>query len=855
MTPSPSKVVDLKSILPIIAKDFAAIKKDFMVLAKLRKQESTARSATATKERQESYKARFKPTIAKLDKGSKTAFGYSGNMFSGLGSMAGSLGMLTAIIGTAGLYKLLVGANSGNYLKSFVQNILTSIVDIVQKAFAIVKNIFSNSTVQQSFFKTVNSIFEFITTGLLAAFSIFKNLITDSEVISKILEVIKNVFSAIYESIGSLASIIGNIFKENFSAIKDGLTQFLKKIFEVLIPLISIIIGSAKELVNNEAFRAAFKNIFLNLFKLVKAIWDISYVDQRDGTRKSVAAELLKWAGGLVLFYGAVLAAKAIALRAGAALAAANFSSSSPLDCGDLPDRDKKKGGRYKDAGRKMPESPKAKEKTLLEKAGEKYEQGKKYVGEKVTKARNAVAAVADKFKNKTKELIDAVKKPIVAFVKSPKLRAKAGAMAAKKFGEDIIQRIMSKLAVAGISATTGVGLIFSAINTALALYDLYELYTFMFVDAGSDPEKEDGGFYKLAKGEIDQYYAEAEKEGQKPTKTSATPSATPASTATTPSPAPVAAASTPSTTPTVAPAAAASTAPTPAPAAPAMATADASSGTTVTGYSTTATDALKSKMKVGDVSAKQHEPGTDVLAQNLMNLVPGFNKFTAFDDAFHNKVSPGSKHASGLALDFTINGGSEAYQKAAAVVRTHLSALGIGTSEAKVIDEMNNPSSKATGPHVHVQFQSKEAAEKYRANFPNTALSSFAKQAKDFLLDVEQGVGRGMSATAKAIENALPSLDNVKKVGGDLLEMAAGGLISGLKFVDGLTGGKLGLGSNEMNSALRMLEDEAKKGGGFFDLSSTVVSNKVENKTVAPVNPRVEDSRTLDAVLSRHYT
>jgi hypothetical protein len=272
----------------------------------------------------------------------------------------------------------------------------------------------------------------------------------------------------------------------------------------------------------------------------------------------------------------------------------------------------------------------------------------------------------------------------------------------------------------------------------------------------------------------------------------------------------------------------------------------------TITGYSYAATEALKSKMKVGDVSAKQHEPGTDVLAQNLMGMVPGFNRFTAFDDAFHNKVSPGSKHASGLALDFTVNGGSEAYKKAAASVRTHLSSLGLGPADVKVIDEMNNPSSKATGPHIHVQFQSVEAAEKYRSQFPNTALSSFAK---DFLLDVEQGVGRGMSATAKALENALPSLDNVKKVGGDLLEMAVGGLISGLKFVDGMTGGKLGLGSNEMNTAMRMLEDEAKKGGGLFDLSSTIVSNKVENKTIAPVNPKTQDSATLNMVLSRHYT
>jgi hypothetical protein len=859
MTPTPAsaKPVDLKNILPIIAKDFEAIRISFASLVKLRKEERFIRSSTAARQRQDAYKERFKPIISKKTNFKEGLKETSNDLFGALRAIGGVLGSMFAILGVAGIAKIVGGTDAGKFLKDFVVNVLNSVVDVIQKAFTTIKGIFQNADVQQSFFKTVKSIFDFIGTSLISGFQIVKNLLTDGEVISKFVEVIKSVFSAIFASVGSLVSIVGTIFTENTESIKNGLVEFFTKIINVIIPILSIAGGAFRDLLTDERFKEAFGNIVKNFFGVIIAAFKVSY---KDGDKqKSVAGELLMWAGGIAAATVAFTLLKIKMFQLGAALEASNFSKDGPCDCGpigpdDLPDADKKKGGRYKSAGRQLP----AKEQTVLEKLGEKYEKGKKYLTDKARAIANSVKEGFEKIKGNAKKLAEMVKKPVLAMIKNPKLQSKIGAAALKRFGENIVARIIAKAATlpAGL---TGFGLVLALANTALIAYDLYQLWHFLFVS--SDGEKEDGGFVKVAgiEAEIDKWYEEYMKGEKSPTQAEV-PVVTPAAT---PTPAPAATAST--TKPSMASTAATppSTTPSPQTGAEVVARQREMAGSdeggvperTISGYSYAATEALKSKMKVGDVSAKQHEPGTDVLAQNLMGMVPGFNRFTAFDDAFHNKVSPGSKHASGLALDFTVNGGSEAYKKAAASVRTHLSSLGLGPADVKVIDEMNNPSSKATGPHIHVQFQSAEAAERYRSQFPNTALSSFAKGAKDFLLDVEQGAGRGMSAAAKALENVLPSLDSVKKVGGDVLEMAVGGLISGLKFVDGMTGGKLGLGSNEMNTAMRMLEDEAKKGGGLFDLSSTIVSNKVENKTIAPVNPKSQDSATLNMVLSRHYT
>lgn len=116
-----------------------------------------------------------------------------------------------------------------------------------------------------------------------------------------------------------------------------------------------------------------------------------------------------------------------------------------------------------------------------------------------------------------------------------------------------------------------------------------------------------------------------------------------------------------------------------------------------------TTPSALRAKVGAGSTTL-----GTLALARSLQSEIPGLDRFTAFDDAFHSGTA--SKHAKGLALDFTIKDKAQAAATAAAV-RAKLTQMGV---DATVLDEYTNPSARSTGGHIHVQFNSTEAAQRY---------------------------------------------------------------------------------------------------------------------------------------------
>ena len=78
---------------------------------------------------------------------------------------------------------------------------------------------------------------------------------------------------------------------------------------------------------------------------------------------------------------------------------------------------------------------------------------------------------------------------------------------------------------------------------------------------------------------------------------------------------------------------------------------------------------------------------------------VPGLNRVTAYNDIYHQFLGKSDAHSQGRALDVTITDPSKS-AAVAAKIRAALAAAGI---EANVIDEYANPSSHATGGHIHV--------------------------------------------------------------------------------------------------------------------------------------------------------
>jgi hypothetical protein len=95
---------------------------------------------------------------------------------------------------------------------------------------------------------------------------------------------------------------------------------------------------------------------------------------------------------------------------------------------------------------------------------------------------------------------------------------------------------------------------------------------------------------------------------------------------------------------------------------------------------------------------AGYQDPGLAALANTIYLDVPGIKRGTAFNDDYHKGT--GSAHADNRAFDMTLNDPSQS-AVIAARVRAELARLGIS---GKVIDEYQNPSSRATGGHLHVQ-------------------------------------------------------------------------------------------------------------------------------------------------------
>lgn len=102
--------------------------------------------------------------------------------------------------------------------------------------------------------------------------------------------------------------------------------------------------------------------------------------------------------------------------------------------------------------------------------------------------------------------------------------------------------------------------------------------------------------------------------------------------------------------------------------------------------------------------------------------IAGGLGRFTAFNDFYH--AGTNSKHASGLAGDFTIKDPTKSAE-AAEQLRGMFRQAGLAESMFKVIDEYKNPSGRATGGHLHYQFNTPQAAEQFAAHQRAKALAN----------------------------------------------------------------------------------------------------------------------------------
>ena len=106
-------------------------------------------------------------------------------------------------------------------------------------------------------------------------------------------------------------------------------------------------------------------------------------------------------------------------------------------------------------------------------------------------------------------------------------------------------------------------------------------------------------------------------------------------------------------------------------------------------------------KIKQGDVQAPNASLDSRMvgLAQQIQSSIPGFHRFTGFNDRFHIRETSNSMHTQGKAVDFTLTK-PPSVEEGKQIV-TALKQMGFSDA----IDEYNNPSKKATGGHIHAQL------------------------------------------------------------------------------------------------------------------------------------------------------
>lgn len=109
---------------------------------------------------------------------------------------------------------------------------------------------------------------------------------------------------------------------------------------------------------------------------------------------------------------------------------------------------------------------------------------------------------------------------------------------------------------------------------------------------------------------------------------------------------------------------------------------------------------------------------GLTTLLKRLQDgdLPGGLDRVTALNDAYHHRANPRSMHTKGLAGDITLRNARRSAQ-AAEAIRQQLRGAGLTDREFTVLDEYLHPSRHSTGGHIHTQFSTHEAAEKYRAH------------------------------------------------------------------------------------------------------------------------------------------
>jgi len=212
------------------------------------------------------------------------------------------------------------------------------------------------------------------------------------------------------------------------------------------------------------------------------------------------------------------------------------------------------------------------------------------------------------------------------------------------------------------------------------------------------------------------------------------------------------------------------------------------------------------------DIKAGAQRPGADLspkvtaLAEAISRNVSGFRRITSANDAYH--AGTDSKHAQGLALDFSIDHKPDEREGADIVAKLKQ----LGASEA--IDEYNHPSPGSTGGHFHA------------------AVQSFAGGG------IARGPASGYQATLHDTEAVIPLPSGGKipvQIKSFLPEFAKALSMSSKDSFDSFGAGLNEFAGNFLNSVTPMTGQAAQTNKTLGDQISQAISSISQNKISTP--------------------
>jgi N-acetylmuramoyl-L-alanine amidase len=594
--------------LASVALSFKQVQSNILKIVKVKEQEKLQKKFDDTRAKQQSYKSRFqKPTqVRKISPKDSSQL----SLMSIISGLSGIMKTLFVFVGISGLFSIIKKSGIGEYIFKFVKDSLSSIVDLIKKTISFVRDVFSDSNVQQSLYNLAVGFFKFLGTLIVASATLVISLLRDSEVLETLKNVVVAVFKAVVAGIKASYEIISKLVMDNWETIKQSTFDVFMEIKNALVlslqTLGSIFSGGIDPRISD-----GLKEIFVAAWSFISTLFTTEFKDPETGKSSTLLHDGLLWVAKM----GALAAAWtvfAFYLREkGKQLMGMSFQDlkNSACDCLDLPDGDRK--------GKGKPKAEMPKEKSFKDSIKEGYEKTTKKIGEvysdlkegakkvfgKITdfgervikKAKSLGLETLDSLKSWAKKRIESTGRIFKAIGKNPRILKKIGTRIAAKLGEKAAL-LMSRVAMAAAGVATG-GVV-TAIMVVLAAYDalmmFYGIYELLFVS--TDGEKQDGGYYPEIKAEVESWLKDNPD-------TTPTPVAAPVATPTTgPAPTPAAttassttsstASSTPSSGPkasstsTSAPSSSPSPAPASAPAASSSPTAPAASMTTPTAVS-----------------------------------------------------------------------------------------------------------------------------------------------------------------------------------------------------------------------------------------------------------------------------